>query len=125
MMSSHQSNNRTNDSTVHAAPPTLRMEPSPLTELELRRHPQETRVERLAKEWLRLSGEAPVGLLKLFLSKKLSHTPKEEFQIMTRLGGQLIELDDGLTLQEVRISFCDADQGMMVLHYRLRDQITT
>jgi len=99
----------------------VNMKPSPLVELELRRHPQEHRVDQLAKEWLRLNGDATIRVLKVFLSRKLSHYPPEDFEILSRFERQqhILLGDDNLTLREVRSILSDQDQAMMVLHYRI------
>lgn len=54
---------------------------SPLIEIILRRHPQETAVDRLRKEYIRTSKEMTVEKLKVFLGKKLSYSPHMDFQV--------------------------------------------
>ena len=57
------------------------MKESPMIEIVLRRHPQETQVERLHKEYIRTSNEMTVETLKIFLGKKLSYSPCTDFQV--------------------------------------------
>jgi hypothetical protein len=54
---------------------------SPLIEIILRRHPQETAVDRLRKEYIRTSKEMTVEKLKIFLGRKLSYSPYIHFQV--------------------------------------------
>jgi hypothetical protein len=54
---------------------------SPLIEIILRRHPQETAVDRLMKEYIRTSKEMTVEKLKVFLGKKLGYSPYIHFQV--------------------------------------------
>ena len=54
---------------------------SPLIEFILRRHPQETVVDRLKKEYIRTSQDMTVERLKIFLGKKLGHSPYSDFQV--------------------------------------------
>lgn len=53
----------------------------PLIEVILRRHPQETSVERLTKEYIRTSQDVTVEMLKMFLGKKLGYSPSHHFQV--------------------------------------------
>jgi hypothetical protein len=54
---------------------------SPLIEIVLRRHPQETAVDRLRKEYIRTSIDMTVEVLKIFLGKKLGYSPYTHFQV--------------------------------------------
>ena len=54
---------------------------TPLIEIILRRHPQETQVDRLKKEYIRTSHDVTVDGLKMFLGKKLSYSPYTDFQV--------------------------------------------
>jgi hypothetical protein len=54
---------------------------SPLIDIVLRRHPQETAVDRLRKEYIRTSKEITVEALKIFLGKKLDYSPFLHFQV--------------------------------------------
>mmetsp|Transcript_41177 Transcript_41177/g.67605 ORF Transcript_41177/g.67605 Transcript_41177/m.67605 type:complete len:280 (+) Transcript_41177:13-852(+) len=68
-----------------ATPPPVKrvigLKKSPLIEFVLRRHPQETSVDRLKKEYLRTSQDITVKNMKIFLGKKLSYFPYTHFQV--------------------------------------------
>lgn len=66
--------------------PIMGLRESNTIEFVLRRHPQETRVDRLKKEFLRTSKDITVDALKKFLSKKLDHYPHSHFQVGARCG---------------------------------------
>lgn len=59
---------------------------SPLIEFVLRRHPQETAVDRLRREYLRTSQDITMKDLKDFLGKKLSYFPHSDFQVGDRIS---------------------------------------
>jgi hypothetical protein len=92
-------------------------QPTPLVELELRKHPSESRVARLSREYLRLNGEATIGLLKGFLAKKLSYANRKDFIITLRTQGGVLALDDSLILASVRNDM--SEDALMILQYRL------
>ena len=52
-----------------------------MIEIILRKHPQEAQVERLKKEYIRASEDMTIERLKMFLEKKLCHTPHTDFQV--------------------------------------------
>lgn len=95
----------------------LVIEASPLIEFELRKYPSETRVDRLAREHLRVNGQATIGLLKGFLSKKLSHPNRQEFIITITIQEGVFALDDSITLEEAKKDM--SEDVLMILHYRL------
>jgi len=96
------------------------LEESPQVDFALRRHPQETMVDRLHREHCRTSGEMSVSILKTFLSRKLSYEPSSHFQILANAGGKGVILDDAITMTEARRDICDIPDGLfMVLHYRI------
>lgn len=88
-----------------------------MIEFELRKYPSETRVDRLAREHLRVNGQATIGLLKGFLSKKLSHPNRQEFIITITVQEGVLALDDTITLEEARKDM--SEDVLMILHYRL------
>ncbi len=59
----------------------LGLQESPLIDIVLRRHPQETAVERLNREYIRTSKDMTISILKQFLGKKLSYQPCTHFQV--------------------------------------------
>lgn len=59
----------------------LGLRESPLIDIILRRHPQETVVERLNREFIRTSKDMTISILKQFLGKKLSYQPYTHFQV--------------------------------------------
>ena len=71
----------------------------------------------MAREYIRLNGQATIHLLKGFLSQKLSHPNKADFVITIRLSSGVAALDDSLTLESVRNDL--AEEAMMILQYRL------
>ena len=54
---------------------------SALIDFVLRRHPQESVVDRLKREYIRTSQDMTVENLKVFLGKKLSYFPHHHFQV--------------------------------------------
>jgi len=97
------------------------IEKTTLIDFVLRRHPQETNVDRLAREYMRATGEMPINALKKYLGKKLSYEPYSHFQALVVAGGKGVVLDDSITLSEIRKDICDVsgDDVLMVLHYRM------
>ena len=71
----------------------------------------------MAREYLRLNGQATIWLLKGFLSQKLSHPNRADFVITLRLLYGVVALDDSLTLESVRNDL--AEDAIMILQYRL------
>ena len=61
------------------------LQESPLIDFVLRRHPQETVVDRLKREYIRTSQDITVENLKMFLGKKLSYWPHSHFQVCNLL----------------------------------------
>lgn len=108
--------------TAPKAPPTAAMlpvnniQPSPLLELELRRHPHEDRVERLARSFLTLRSDAKVSLLKTFLSQKLS---ENDYEITSTLDDDSVVLDDDMNLIHAQETLCPEKEDVMILKYRL------
>lgn len=51
-----------------------------MIEIILRKYPQET-CERLKKEYIRASEDMTIERLKMFLEKKICHTPHTDFQV--------------------------------------------
>ena len=92
---SAQQRSRKTTTSAHAAPQSTTARPiqrivglteSPLIAFILRRHPQETAVDRLKREYIRTSREMTVQLLKRFLGRKLGYTPCSHFQVRVRTG---------------------------------------
>uniref|UniRef100_A0A7S1YM11 RING-type E3 ubiquitin transferase n=1 Tax=Grammatophora oceanica TaxID=210454 RepID=A0A7S1YM11_9STRA len=97
----------------------IEMEPSPLVAIELRRHPQEHRVERIMRPLLKVHGNMTIGILKKFISSKLSYDRQPlDFQITIRGGGEAVELEDTLPIGDIRW-FKQPPDPVTVLHYRL------
>jgi hypothetical protein len=96
--------------------PVKNMQPSPLLELELRRHPHENKVERLERSFLTLRGDAKVSLLKTFLSRKLS---ENDYEITSTLDDDSVVLDDDMDLIHAQDTLCPEKERVMVLKYRL------
>jgi len=64
-----------------SGPTIVGLEESTLIEYVVRRHPQETLVDRLDREYLRTSRDLPMHILKKFLGQKLSYQPYSHFQV--------------------------------------------
>lgn len=96
--------------------PVKNIQPSPLLELELRRHPHEDRVERLERTFLSLRGDAKVSLLKTFLSRKLS---ENDYEITSTFDDDSVVLDDDMHLIHAQETLCTEKERVMVLKYRL------
>jgi hypothetical protein len=96
--------------------PVKNIQPSPLLDLELRRHPHEDRVDRLERSFLTLRADAKVSLLKTFLSRKLS---ENDYEITSTLDDDSVVLDDDMDLIHAQESLCPEKEGAMVLKYRL------
>jgi len=84
----------------------------------LRRHPKETGVARLDREYIRTSGELKIIHLKKFLGIKLGFERFEEFQIIIMAEGKGVILDESLTLDNIRNSILDSRSGEFVLHFK-------
>eukprot|EP00559_Dactyliosolen_fragilissimus_P005822 CAMPEP_0184859694 /NCGR_PEP_ID=MMETSP0580-20130426/4687_1 /TAXON_ID=1118495 /ORGANISM="Dactyliosolen fragilissimus" /LENGTH=319 /DNA_ID=CAMNT_0027356479 /DNA_START=144 /DNA_END=1103 /DNA_ORIENTATION=- len=102
-------------------PTIFNLEESPLIDFVLRRHPQETLVDRLYREHLRTNNEITMKFLKKFLGQKLSYENFHLFQILTVAGGRPIVLDDPITLADVKRDIADVhdDGSVLVLQYRI------
>lgn len=120
----------------------LGLQESPLIDIILRRHPQETVVERLNREFIRTSKDMTISILKQFLGKKLSYQPYTHFQvwlqifrifdksksktsrfidhqILTTAGGKSVVIDDDITLGLVQRDICDNPEYEIILHFRV------
>jgi len=97
----------------------LGLRESPLIDIILRRHPQETVVERLNREFIRTSKDMTISILKQFLGKKLSYQPYTHFQILTIAGGKSVVIDDDITLSLVQRDICDNPDYEIILHFRV------
>ncbi|EED91804.1 hypothetical protein THAPSDRAFT_268817 [Thalassiosira pseudonana CCMP1335] len=97
------------------------LQESPLIDFVLRRHPQETVVERLKREYIRTSQDVTVKNLKMFLGQKLSYFPPSHFQILATVGGNAVILPDDTTLALIQRDICDVSAAPIVLHYRIFD----
>jgi len=98
----------------------LVLQPSPLVEFLLVRHPDETTLQPLIKDDIRISGEAPVSVLQSFLGSKLSHTPTSDIEILAQMAdGCFVLLNTLLQLGHVRREFSSFDETL-VLYYRLK-----
>ena len=62
---------------------------SEVVDLVLRKHNDEKLIDRLRKEYLRVSKEITVEVLKKFLSKKLSYSYPSHLQVREKCGGPL------------------------------------
>mmetsp|Transcript_25268 Transcript_25268/g.60747 ORF Transcript_25268/g.60747 Transcript_25268/m.60747 type:complete len:308 (+) Transcript_25268:42-965(+) len=107
------------ESTHHTAKCVVGLKESPLIDFILRRHPQETDVDRLRKEYIRTCQDMTVERLKIFLSKKLDHSPHSDFQIMTIADDNVVILPNDITLALVRRDICDNPMNEIILHYRI------
>jgi len=95
------------------------MEKSQLVDFCLRRHPQEMIVDRLDREYIRTNCKLTVNNLKMFLSRKLSYTPLDDFQILTISGGKGVILDDSVTIGDVKNDIAESgSDDDLVLHFR-------
>lgn len=98
---------------------------SPLIAFVLRRHPQETAVDRLKKEFIQTSREITVRTLKVFLGKKLGYAPCSNFQIMATAEDNVVVLPDEISLDLVRRDIVDDPMADIIMHYRIfpRDKL--
>eukprot|EP00978_Attheya_sp_CCMP212_P026722 scaffold88403_cov55-Attheya_sp.AAC.6 len=90
---------------------------STLVQYVLRRHPREALVDRLDRECLKTSKNVSVGVVKLFLSRKLSYEPSSHFQITIEAGGKEILLDNSITIEEILRDLSDEGVSPLVLNY--------
>uniref|UniRef100_A0A7S2UQJ8 RING-type E3 ubiquitin transferase n=1 Tax=Attheya septentrionalis TaxID=420275 RepID=A0A7S2UQJ8_9STRA len=90
---------------------------STLVQYVLRRHPREALVDRLDRECLKTSKNVSVGVVKLFLSRKLSYEPISHFQITIEAGGKEILLDNSITIEEILRDLSDEGISPLVLNY--------
>ena len=111
---------RTVGNTLSPAPKLTKIQRSSLIQYTLRRHPQETRVDRLDKEAIKTSKHMTIATIKKFLGTKLSHTPHTDFQIICSVGGNHVILEDTITVGQVQEEIVDYTEGtVLVLQYRL------
>ena len=105
----------------YQAPVINDLERSAMINFCVRRHPQETRIDRLNKEVLRTSRDMDLGTLKKFLGKKLSYRFYEDIQILGSVGGAwAVVQEDATTIGELRDEITDIyDAAIMVLQYRV------
>jgi hypothetical protein len=105
----------------YQAPVINDLERSAMINFCVRRHPQETRIDRLNKEVLRTSRDMDLGTLKKFLGKKLSYRFYEDLQILGSVGGAwAVVQEDATTIGELRDEITDIyDAAIMVLQYRV------
>ncbi|KAL3763989.1 hypothetical protein ACHAW5_007608 [Stephanodiscus triporus] len=97
---------------------------SPLIEIILRRHPQETAVDRLRKEYIRTSKEMTMETLKIFLGRKLGYSPYQHFQILAIADEDAVVLPNDITLAVVHREICDNPMNReMILYYRILPEI--
>ncbi|KAL3770251.1 hypothetical protein ACHAWO_009565 [Cyclotella atomus] len=92
---------------------------SPLIDFILRRHPQETVVDRLRREYIRTSQDITVENLKVFLGKKLGYSQYPHFQILTTAGEKTVALPDDITLVLIRRDICDNPDSELIIYYRI------
>ncbi|KAL7544251.1 hypothetical protein ACHAWF_007631 [Thalassiosira exigua] len=92
---------------------------SSLIEFVLRRHPQETSVDRLRKEHMRTSQYLTVDELKGFLSQKLGYSPPSHFQIIAMVDQDFVVIPNNLTLAIVRRDICDNPTDEILFYYRI------
>jgi hypothetical protein len=92
------------------------LEPSPLLELELRRHPNEVHVDRLDRGFLTVRADAKVSLLKTFLNQKLRMDTA--YEITSNLDDDSVVLDDDMALMHAQETLCPNNERVMVLKYK-------
>ena len=92
------------------------LQPSPLMEIELRRHPLEDQLDRLERSFLTLRSDAKVSNIKTFLKQKLQ---PGEFEISSTLDDDSVVLDDDIALIHAKCTLHPNDDRIMVLRYRL------
>lgn len=92
---------------------------SEVVDLVLRKHNDEKHVDRLRKEYLRVSKEITIEVLKKFLSKKLSYSYPSHFQVLALVDENEVVLPEGVTLNLVLRDICDTPEKLE-LYYRLR-----
>mmetsp|Transcript_35414 Transcript_35414/g.84570 ORF Transcript_35414/g.84570 Transcript_35414/m.84570 type:complete len:286 (+) Transcript_35414:46-903(+) len=92
---------------------------SEVVDLVLRKHNDERNVDRLRKEYLRVSKEITVEVLKKFLGKKLSYSYPSHFQVLALVDDNEVVLPEGVTLNLVLRDICDSPDKLE-LYYRLR-----
>ena len=73
-----------------------------LVSFVLRKHPQETQVGRLDREYIRTSSDLKIYHLKKFLGLKLSWQSFHDFSIVFMAGDRGVVLSEDLSLEDVR-----------------------
>ncbi|GMH69147.1 hypothetical protein TrST_g2291 [Triparma strigata] len=115
---SSSSKRPSSDSASHNAKRRMEASQKNLISFVLRRHPRETGVARLDREYIRTSSELKIIHLKKFLGIKLGFERFEEFQIIIMAEGKGVILDESLTLDNIRNSILDSRSGEFVLHFK-------
>ena len=84
----------------------------------LRRHPKETRVQRLDREYIRTSPKITVHHLQVFLSRKLGWGNSEEFEILYLTGDEkVVKLDGSVSVEDVKNYM--GGRGDVLFHFRI------
>eukprot|EP00934_Nitzschia_sp_Nitz4_P007305 Nitzschia sp. Nitz4//scaffold48_size128905//119719//120624//NITZ4_003622-RA/size128905-snap-gene-0.65-mRNA-1//-1//CDS//3329553048//7295//frame0 len=88
--------------------------------IELRRHPEETTVDRLKRPFLTLRNDVKISFLKGFLKKKLED---REYELTSKLDDESVVLDDKLTLADTKNALFPtrSQKSILVLKYRVPD----
>jgi len=92
---------------------------APSIDFVLRRHPQETLVDCLNREYIRTSSSITIKHIKTFLSRKLEYEPESHFQILTVSGGEGVIIDENVTMSEVQRDICNSSDNNLILHFRV------
>lgn len=92
---------------------------APLIDFVLRRHPQETLVDNLKREYIRTSSSITIKHIKTFLSRKLEYEPECHFQILTVVGDEGLIIDENLTMSEVHKDIYNSSDKNIILHFRI------
>ena len=85
----------------------------------LRRHPSESMVGRLDREYIRTSCELRVFHLKKFLGLKLQYKKFHDFQVVLINSGSGVVLAETLTLNTIRTTLLKNMGTEFVLHFRI------
>jgi hypothetical protein len=85
----------------------------------LRKHPQETQVGRLDREYIRTSSDLKIYHLKKFLGLKLSYAQFHDFSIIVMAGDKGVILSEELSLEDIRKNILSPTQGDFVLTFRV------
>jgi len=92
---------------------------APPIDFVLRRHPQETLVDNLKREYIRTSSSITIKHIKTFLSRKLEYEPECHFQILTVVGDEGLIIDENLTMSEVHKDIYNSSDKNIILHFRI------